>query len=403
MLVNGTKEDYSLCMSGTIRVFQKCRCGSRFEKSGDVFVCTRCGANPTRYVVDIHYRGKRVRIYSDKYGTPLDSLDRANRTLEGIRYEIDNGTFDPCRYIKRQQNEFRFDKRMSEWVRDYEKSKRRGNIAPSYLKLIKLYSKRYFVPFFKKEDLRDINTKRIKDYSDWLPEKFSRKYRKNILDTLEKFFNDMRKLELIERVPIFPNISVPDPAINWCDIETQEMILNEIPAIHQPIFWFIAKEGVRPGEARALMWGDVDFDNNLVCIRRTFSAKELRDTTKGGHGDWLPIHPKAREIMFGLPRKSMFVFTFRGRPYAENTIPKIWNAACKKLNIEGLSLYQGTRHSLASDAVRRGLSLYDVQSALRHRDYRTTQKYAHMKLEGKMRVLLGSDKVVRFPNKGRKE
>ena len=92
-----------------------------------------------------------------------------------------------------------------------------------------------------------------------------------------------------------------------------------------------------------------------------------------------------------------------GKPYAENTVPKIWNAACKKLDIKGLSLYQGKRYSLASDAVRRGLSLYDVQIALRHKDYRTTQKYAHMGLEGKMRVLLGFDKVVRFPGKERKE
>jgi len=399
LLVNGTKEHYSLCMSGAIRVFQKCSCGSRFVKSGEVFLCPLCGAIPTRYVVDIHYRGKRVRIYSDKYGMPLDSMPRAERVLEGIRYEIDVGRFDPSRYVKREQREYKFNVRANEWLKGYERRHLKGDTSPSYLRTIKRYVNMYYIPHFGTEDIRDIKTKHTKDFQDSLPDKLSPKYRHNIVNALKKFFADMVMLELIERPPTFQTISVPDPAVNFTDLVTQESILETIPEKHWPIMWFIAKQGVRTGEARALQWDDLDLKNNLVCIRRAFSENELRLTTKGGHGDWLPLHPKVKELILGLPRGiSGYVFKYKGRRYSESMPRKLWNSACKKLGIKGLSLYQGTRHSVASDAVRRGISLYDVQSALRHRDIRTTQKYAHLKLEGKERVLLGGE-VLGFPEK----
>jgi len=51
---------------------------------------------------------------------------------------------------------------------------------------------------------------------------------------------------------------------------------------------------------------------------------------------------------------------------------------------------------VASNAVQRGESIYDVRDALRHRDIRTTMKYAHLEIEGKKRVLLRG-KVIEFP------
>jgi integrase len=390
-------------MAGTIRIFQKCRCGSRFLKGGDVFVCLNCGAYPTRYVVDIHYRGKRVRIYSDKYGMALDSLARAERVLEGIRYEMDNRRFDPSRYVKREQRGYEFNVRMDEWLKGYMKRKEKGDIAPSYLRTIKRYIRMYFVPFFGNEDIRDIKTVNISDFKESLPARLSPKYRKNILDALRKFFDDMMTLEIIEKAPVFQSINVPDPVVNFTDIEDQETVLTEIPRVHWPIMWFIAKQGVRTGEARALQWDDVYLEKDLVCIRRTFSENELRETTKGGHGDWLPLHPKVKELLQELPRgTSGFVFTYKGRRYSESMPRKLWNAACKKVGIKGLNLYEGTRHTIGSDAVRRGLSIYDVKDALRHKDIRTTQKYAHLKLEAKKRVLLGAD-VIKFPEKERKK
>jgi integrase len=267
---------------------------------------------------------------------------------------------------------------------------------------LRIYTNAHLTPFFGIEDIRDIHTKHVKAFADTMPVSLSPKSRKNILDCLRKFFKDMKTLEVIDKVPVFPEIKVPEPAFNWCDINTQERILEQIPRIHWPIMWFIAKQGVRPSEARALHWEDLDLENDMVCIRRTFSLNELRMTTKGKHADWLPLHPRVKELILELPRGiSGFVFKFKGKPYNEKLPRDLWDRACKKLEISGLKLYHGTRHSVASDAVQRGVSIYDVKDALRHKDIRTTMRYAHLDMIGKKRVILG-DKVVAFPLKKKK-
>jgi len=65
-------------------------------------------------------------------------------------------------------------------------------------------------------------------------------------------------------------------------------------------------------------------------------------------------------------------------PYSESYARKLWNAACKKLGIEGVSLYSGTRHSVASQLVNRGVSLEIIASLLGHTNVRTTQRYSHV-------------------------
>jgi len=372
-------------MAGKVRA--RCNCGTRFDKESR---CPKCGALPTRYFVDLHYRGNRIRIYCDDRGIPLDSIRRAERVLEAARYEIDCGRFDPSRYVKKEREEYEFHSRMEKWVRDYESRCGKGDISPSYLRIVKRYARLYYLPHFGNADLRDTHTRHLKEFADSLPNTLSPKTRKNILDTLRKFFNDMVALEIIDKAPLMPLVKVPEPSFNWCSMETQEAILNEIPRRHHPYLYFIAKQGVRPGEARALQWGDVDLKSDMVCIKRTYSENTLRETTKGRHADWLPLVPEVKRLLEGLPRGTpkAFVFRYKGRPYSESLARKLWNRACRKLDITGLTLYQGTRHSIGSSAAQRGETIYDIMDALRHRDIRTTMKYAHMDLEGKRRVLL---------------
>ena len=71
----------------------------------------------------------------------------------------------------------------------------------------------------------------------------------------------MKPLVVVNILDKIGDITIPEKVPNWTDMDTQEKILSKIPRIHWPIMWFIAKEGVRPGEARALQWEDVDFKN----------------------------------------------------------------------------------------------------------------------------------------------
>ena len=56
------------------------------------------------------------------------------------------------------------------------------------------------------------------------------------------------------------------------------------------------------------------------------------------------------------------------KPYGPNRLNVVWKTVCRELGIEGITLYQGTRHSLASQAANRGVSEAIIGKMLRHKD-----------------------------------
>ncbi len=52
--------------------------------------------------------------------------------------------------------------------------------------------------------------------------------------------------------------------------------------------------------------------------------------------------------------------------------------ACQKLSLQDLKLYEVGKHSFATDALRRTKDERAVQAALRHRDRRSTERYARL-------------------------
>jgi hypothetical protein len=55
----------------------------------------------------------------------------------------------------------------------------------------------------------------------------------------------------------------------------------------------------------------------------------------------------------------------------------VWKAACGATGVE-TSLYEGTKHSRATDLLRQGVSERVLQALLGHRDARSTRSYARL-------------------------
>src|SRR4030042_421615 len=98
-----------------------------FRKFG--FACPDCKTMPKKFYVDLWNQKKRVRLFSDKKGMPLDSYDRAKTLLSHIRYEISNHTFNPTKYIKSEVQEY-----WATTLLDKFRSNKLDSLAPSYRK-----------------------------------------------------------------------------------------------------------------------------------------------------------------------------------------------------------------------------------------------------------------------------
>ena len=99
------------------------------------------------------------------------------------------------------------------------------------------------------------------------------------------------------------------------------------------------------------------------------------------HAWIIPLHPDTVQELkeFPIPiNKEQFVFTKKGKPYSESWARKIGNAAKKELRINKLKLYEGTRHSVASQACNRGVSLDLIGKLPGHNNPKTTKRYSHV-------------------------
>lgn len=378
-------------MQGNIRTKQKCpTCQgafTHFDKLG--LICTQHRTIPTRYFVDIHYNGERVKLYSDKSGRVLDSYGIAAETLEHIRYEIRNHQFDPSKYVKADLNQYLFEKVIDKWINEKKEEADKGQLSHSYILPLKGMVKNYFLPFFNHRDIREIRTIDIKEFYRQLPHKLKPKTHRNIIHALENLFNTLIADELIDKKPIFPTVSVPDAETKWCRREVQDNILNAIPEKHRAIFFFLTRQGVRPGEVVALKWEDIDFAHGILIVKRTMSNRTIMERTKTKKIRPRLLHSDIMEILCSIPRGLPHIYLFinpnTGRPYMTDTLQRLWKIACQKVG-EEISLYQATRHSVASMAASSGVSIHIIKEVMGHTDIRTTLRYAHVDVQSQAQV-----------------
>ncbi len=387
-------------MKGVIRPISRqinCpSCNKKFQYLPRLgYACPSCKTVPNRFRIDLHYSGQRIFICSDKQGQSLDSYQRASILLSHIRHEIENHIFDSSRYIASDIKKYYFENLTKEWMEGKKKLAEKGQLSYSYINPLKGHVDSYVVPFFKGKDIRDIRTIDIKKFYGQLPERLSPKTQKNIVNALENFFNTLLQDEVIDKKPQFPKVSVPEPAIKWCTREVQDSILNAIPERHRFIFFFLTRQGLRPAEAVAIKWQDIDLNNGIITVQRSMSNRKIVERTKTRKVRPRLIHPEVldilRSIPRGLPNVYLFINPNSGKPYLTDSLQKLWKAACKAVDVD-IELYQATRHSVASMAASSGVSIAIIKEVLGHTDIRTTQKYSHVDVLAQSQVFAAQEK-----------
>lgn len=376
-------------MKGTVRAKGKCnKCKGNFElvdnKLG--YICLQCKVIPTRFFIDLHHEGKRVRIFSDKTGQVLDSYQRAAKLLSTIDQLIDDHSFDPSKFIKAELERF--------WTKnllDKFLTSKLNSLAPSYTKDFERMI-RIAKDFFRMKDARDIRKIDIVNYKEHLEKNFSlgNKSIKNILDVFKTFMRYlMNDLEIIDKVPPFPIVDVQAPKTIWLHAEDQITLFELIPEEHKPIMAFLMLHGCRPSEARALKCKDIDLKNKSMTIYATFSNGIYREKRKGKRSTpvTIPIHPEMYDfiqarVKNNLPEAYIFINPKTGSYYRESFLKRIWQSVRTKAGISNtIRLYDATRHSFGSQLVNSNVPIYTVSKLLGHSSIKTTERYCHSHIE----------------------
>lgn len=386
----------TLCSKGTtmkksrgkIRAKGKCPiCGRKFtELKGIGYLCPEHKTVPQRLYVDLSWKGKRIRIFSDKTGHALDSYDRAEEVLNVLNYEIRNHVFDSNNYIKAEASKFWANNLLERFEVD-----RIGQIAPSYKKDYRRMI-RIAKEFYRNQDVREIRKLDIINYMKYCQERFkwSSKTLKNNIYLFHAFLNYLKDdLEIISIIPPFPRIIADEPNFRWVGANDQIKLFEKVPDEDKPIIGFLMLHGCRPGEARALKCKDVNLENESITISATFSGNVYREKRKGRQARKIeiPIHPEAigylrDRLSESVPEAFVFENPRNLQPYSQNSLRRVWEKARIAANVSNeLRLYDASRHSYASQLVNKGVSLYKVSRLLGHSTIKTSEKYSHTNLD----------------------
>jgi integrase len=338
---------------------------------------------PGRWTVHLYWKGKQYRRSHYDQLHPLYNQDMAAQIASAINAAIakDPAGFDPRQWFTVSGYEFQFKTYAEKWLVD-----RLDHYAPSVVRDVNRYV--YLaINHFDKTDIREIKGFHLEAFLKALPPKFSDKTKKNVCTVLHKLFADAGRSEMLPRLPAFPVIEVQEPEIKWITREWQEKIIEAMPERDRPIVLFMVTYGVRPAEARALQWDCVDFERGVITIKRTFSGLTLVERTKTRRVRTLPIVEPVASILKEIRGLGGYVFrNSKGRHYTAE-IGRTWAAAVEKVGAPLVNLYQGTRHSFASQRVNSGVGLDLIRDILGHTTSETTRRYAATNLETIRRVI----------------
>lgn len=162
-------------------------------------------------------------------------------------------------------------------------------------------------------------------------------------------------------------------------------------------FRLLAYSGVRKGEAFALHWGDIDFENNEIVINKAVTRGSTNNlyikSTKTGIGRILKMDDKTmhllkewqskQRIIFGdlinTNPNNQLVFSNNKNNLVQPTKAQQWIKSVQdKYNLHKITPH-GLRHTHCSLLFEAGATLKEVQDRLGHNDVQTTLNiYAHV-------------------------
>ena len=237
--------------------------------------------------------------------------------------------------------------------------------------------------------------------------------------TLSAMFSDACENGLIAVNPVTKSVKCPKkPEKNTrvLTLDEQERFLTAArESINYYHFLFILQTGVRSSELRGLKWGDVDFQNRIIHIRRNvthdsnnnrFITGELK--TSSGQRD-IPMTKTAYDLLMDMkhqqanrkPKVISFEFADHvflnrnGKLLPNSNYDRYLEKLCHKAGIEKISMHT-LRHTFATRCIESGMKPKTLQKILGHANISMTMDlYVHVTEDEKAKEMQKFEKMYR--------
>ncbi|MDE6596539.1 MAG: site-specific integrase, partial [Oscillospiraceae bacterium] len=314
-----------------------------------------------------------------------------------------------------QSKAVKFETFCEEWFEDYAKTNLRNT---TYERLLQLRGRIY--PVIGHIRMDKITPRQIQAFVNSLSKEganertgkpLAPKTIRHNLSLISDVFSYAVKMGVVAENPC-SKVTIPKGEVKEkqiytpAEVERFLTLLNDEPLKYRTFFYLMIYSGFRRGEMLGLEWKDVDFENNIISVRRTsnYTAKKgvYTDTTKTKRSQRTLKFPqfimdmlkeyKEQQDAEALRLGNKWVETDRlyvkwdGRPM-QNGTPYFWlGEFCEKHDLPFYGLHS-FRHLFCSLLVNQGVDIVTVSGALGHSCVSTTSNvYCHMFQEAQAKV-----------------
>ena len=294
----------------------------------------------------------------------------------------------------------------SEWYR----VRKAPFVSPSTRNNYRTALNRHLFPAFGDRNLRAISPMELQEFVNKFEGK-SKSLITNIIGTLQAVFNAAKQDRIVARNPAEGlQRPKPRPAAErraLTEAERQRMVALFDTHEHGLYLAVLYYTGMRPGEARGLQWGDIDWDANLIHVQRDVDyadrgRAQVGELKTAASDRYIPLAAPLRDLL--LPARQLptaFLFPGKdGAPLASVTARRMWLSLMAAAgladpiladeptcygpgDIRGQYRARITPHALRHNFItmcwESGMDIMLTMKLVGHTDYETTRNiYTHL-------------------------
>jgi len=329
--------------------------------------------------------GERERVKVSKRLGPISLSDRAARKLaQPILDAVNSQTEIPIRDSRRS---ITFAEFIPEWRRLAAPS-----LKPSTLKGMESVLRTHLIPALGDVPLTTLDTRKVQELITSMVENTAKGTRENVFGDLHTILNAARKwhtnIPVVKRGDLYFGIKKAGEGRKaFFTVPQVKAILKAVQG-RKPwdaFFWLLSLSGLRSTEILGLYVEDLDFENNLIWIRRGAWNGKIQTVKTPESENSIPMTPivkaKLHAHLIGHTHQLLFPNKL-GRPFNRGrVVKKIFHPILDKLGIshKGRRVgFHAFRHTLPSMLLQT-TAVKVAQRQLRHSDAAfTVEVYGHV-------------------------
>jgi len=330
--------------------------------------------------------GRAGKLYS-AHGSPFETERQAQIILDAVRVVVAQGT-DRQRALDRWLPSSSVAHRVSVWYERWLTRQRElvasGELSCEYVEELERWGRNdgHVCGYWGRRSVHGIDYAALEEWARWLADRrIGAKTRRNVMGSLHAMMGWLVRVGELASVPPFPWPRVQEHAPTILSPQTQARVLEEIPESRRGIFLALALLGLRPSEATRLRAADYTVgEPGWLTITRTKNGEAKRLPVPAELADWIARHVPVDARLSQAP---LFALAYRGHGrraragWCASSLRRDWRMACDAVGVR-CSLYEGTKHSRATELLLAGVPERTLQVLLGHRDARSTRRYARL-------------------------